>query len=184
MRTGVAEPANLTLAEAAAFVASVRQIEPDEARRILVEALQNSAIVARGAHPMNAHRDADWAWKHSGPPGVGIIPSGTWFLPVDWALGRVWRYRHITIAETELTALFRAARGPGARAALEDVKKTVEAYVALERENQRPRYESHCINHVKKLLPKATRAQIIEVYRSVVETPKPRGRPRKENPPE
>ena len=181
MRTGVAKPANprlLTLAEAEAFVASVRQSEPDEARRILLEALQNSAIVARGAHPMNAARDTDWAWEHSGPPRVGVIPSGTWFLAVDWTLGRVSRYRHITIAETDLTALFTASRRAGTPPALNTVRRSVKDYVASEREAQRAPSQSGCLAYMKIHLSGATRAQILPVYRGL-EPPKPPGRPRR-----
>jgi len=187
MRTGMAELANprrLTLAEAAAFVADRRQIEPDEARRILLRLLQSGAIVARGDAPLNAHRDAGWAWRYSaGQATRGDIPASAWFLPVDWTLGHVGRYRHITIAETDLTALFRAARGPGLRSSSTAVKKVVEDYAALENKDQRPLSQTRCWAHVKKHLSGATRAQTLAELRNL-EPPKQRGTPRKENPPE
>ena len=140
-----AKPRRLTLAEAETFVADRQQIEPDEARRILLELLRNGGIAARGDAPLNANRDADLAWRLcAGRATCEDIPTGTWFLDVDWVLGRVGRYRHITIAETDLTALFRAARGPGVRPSSTTVKKVVEAYAALEHKEQRPLSQKRC----------------------------------------
>jgi hypothetical protein len=173
-------PRPLTLVEAAAFVADRRQIEPDEARRILLRLLQSGAIVARGAVPLNAHPDAGRAWQLSVSTNYGDIPSGTWFLEVDWILGRVGRYRHITIAETDLTALFRASRGPGTRAALDAVKKAVGAYVKSEQDEGRNTSTKRAEVFVRGELPGVTRAQILEALHELG-TPKLPGRPCKKN---
>jgi hypothetical protein len=181
----MAEPANsrrLTIAEAEAFVAERRQIEPDEARRILLELLRNGKIVARGAAPLNVHPDVERAWRLSVAANHEEILSGTWFLDVDWTLSRVGRYRHIKIAETDLTASFRTSRGPGSQPSATVVKKHVEAYAAWERENRRPLSQKRVWKYVNKPLPTATRAQVLDAYRSVEGTPKTRGRPHKENP--
>jgi len=175
-------PRPLTLAEAAAFVANRRQIEPDEARRNLLALLRNGEIAARGAVPLNALPDVEQAWRNAAREDKDI-PASEWSRAVDWDRGRVWRYREITIAETDLTAWFRASRGPGARPSSIAVKKVVEDYAALEHKNQRPLSQTRCWAHVKKHLSGATRAQTLAELRNL-EPPKQRGRPRKENPPE
>jgi hypothetical protein len=186
VRTGMAKSANprrLTLAEAAAFIADRRQIESDESRRILLALLQNDEITGRGAVPLSALPDVNRAWQHPVAPSVQDIPSGAWFLEVDWTLGHLGRYRHITIAETDLTALFRAARGPGVRPSSTTVKKVVADYVASAHKDQKPTSQVGCLAYKKTHLPGATRAQVLAEYRSV-EPPKPPGRPRKGNPPD
>ena len=115
---------------------------------------------------------------------VEDIPLGTWFREVDWILGHVGRYRHIKIAETELTALFQATRGRGTRPVADAaVRKSVNDYLASEREAQRGPSQSGCLAYMKIHLSGATRAQILPVYRGL-EPSKPPGRPRKKYPPE
>jgi hypothetical protein len=187
VRTGIAKSANprgLSLADAAAFIVERGHIESEQARTKLVGLLRSGEIVARGDVPRNSHRDANRAWQLcEGQASRADISTSTWFCHVDWDLGHVARYRHITIAETDLTALFRAARGAGVRPSSTAVKKVVADYVASAHKDQKPTSQVGCLAYKKTHLPGATRAQVLAEYRSV-EPPKPPGRPRKGNPPD
>jgi hypothetical protein len=171
----VAEPANLRLLEAAAFVADRRQIQPNEARSLLLRRLQDGGITARGDVPLNAHRDADLAWRLcEGRASRGNIPASAWFVAVDWTRGHVGRYRHVTIAETNLAALFSAQRRGTRPVADAAVGKAVKDCVALAHKDQKPTSQIGCLAYMGIHLPGATRAQILHVYRNL-EPPKPRG---------